>query len=245
MSNQFTLCRSSLFGRAALLIVFIPQVQASSVPREATIIGGNDGGRCVVEADVDGAAEVEIQGATGLLRTLSGRDATWRRFQCSHPLPRNPADFRFARVNGRGSIRLIGDPRGNGGKAVIQIDDPQSGRAGYTFSLQWRRTPEWNGGNWPSGPAPLPPERGTGPIGLPTGRAVQSCHDSVSGRLNRSGYQYVTFTRTIPENTPGWPESVTGTVSGRRGRNTQWFTFSCSVDFRSGTVRSVDLRPRQ
>jgi hypothetical protein len=75
-------------------------------------------------------------------------------------------------------------------------------------------------------------------------RAIGMCQDSVTNRLNRNGYQYVTFERTIPVNNPGPNDWITGTVTGKRGFGTTWFSFSCSVDFRSGTVRSVDVSRR-
>jgi hypothetical protein len=100
--------------------------------------GGGDGGKCTIEVVVDDAAEVEVSGDMGRLRTLAGSQATWRRFECSGPLPRNPADFRFVGIDGRGRVSLVGDPRGGRGVAVVRIEDPKGGREGYTFDLEWR-----------------------------------------------------------------------------------------------------------
>jgi hypothetical protein len=235
-------------GAAALVLLLQPLYGAES--RQATIIGGGGGnGRCTVEVNVDGSAEVEVSGSTGLLRTLSGQEAVWRGFQCTAPLPDNPVDFRFVTISGRGSARLIGDPRTNAGRAVIHINDPKGGRASYTFELQWR---EYGGGR---PPVTLPPGHGPGPVpapapwpgqgGFPTARAIRGCQDSVTYRLNQSGYPYVTFERTIPENNPGPNDRVSGTVSGRRGYDTARFSFVCSVDFSSGRVRWVDVRRLQ
>lgn len=210
--------------------------------------GGSGYGICTIEVNVDGAAEIEIFGDNGLLRTLSGQAATWRRFQCNEPLPRNPVDFRLAGVAGRGTVRLLRDPRSTGGRAVVQINDPQGGRGGYTFHLQWRRT---GGGGWspaphvpPPVPYPPPPGHGSGPGGLPVANAVRGCQDAVTGRLNRDGYPYVTFERTVPDNGPGRHDWVIGTVTGRRGYETTRFAFSCSVDFNTGRVRSIDVSRR-
>src|SRR5271156_1496464 len=60
----------------------------------------------------------------------------------------------------------------------------------------------------------------------------------------RDGYRYLTFDRTTPDNNPGRNDWVIGTVSGQRGYGSTRFSFSCSIDFRSGTVRSVDVRKR-
>ncbi len=38
------------------------------------------------------------------------------------------------------------------------------------------------------------------------------CQDSVTNRLNRNGYQYVTFDSTIPVDNPGPNDWITGTV---------------------------------
>jgi len=207
---------------------------ANPASRRATIRGGGGNGRCTIEVSVDHAAEVEISGDTGLLTTTAGQPAVWRRFQCNTPLPRNPVDFRFGGINGRGTVRLLQDPRSTGGRAVVQINDPKGGRGTYTFDLQWRG---------PGGGAPWPgPGQGAG--GFPMARAIRICRDSVTERLNRDGYSYVTFERTIPADNPGRHDWVTGRVSAKRGFGTTRFSFSCSVDFRSGEVRSVDVSRR-
>src|SRR5579859_6352700 len=98
--------------------------------------GGPDGGRCTIEVVVDGAAEVEIRGDVAVLRTLRGQPAQFRRFECDGVLPRNPAHFRFAGVDGRGTQELIREPR-DGGFAVVRIEDPTGGAEGYTFDVMW------------------------------------------------------------------------------------------------------------
>jgi hypothetical protein len=75
-------------------------------------------------------------------------------------------------------------------------------------------------------------------------KVIRGCQDSVTNRLNRDGYPYVTFERTIPDNNSGRNVWVIGTVSGRRGFETTRFSFSCFVDFQSGRVRSIDVRRR-
>jgi hypothetical protein len=99
--------------------------------------GGNaDHGKCTIEVVVDGVAEVEVRGENMALRNLSGQPPQWRRFQCAATMPVNPADFRFAGVDGRGKQELIRDPR-NGGVAVVRIEDSQGGAEGYTLDLIW------------------------------------------------------------------------------------------------------------
>lgn len=104
----------------------------------AQIRGGGDHGKCTIEVDVDGVAEIEIQGDQGRMRTLSGNPAGWRRMECNQPLPPNPVDFRFSGVDGRGRQTLLRDPSSNRGVAVVRIEDPQGGHEGYTFDIEWR-----------------------------------------------------------------------------------------------------------
>jgi len=119
-----------------------------SPQRQAQIRGGGspDQGKCTIEVVVDGAAEVQIQGASATLRTTQGQPAQWRRFECTSVMPANPPNFQFAGVDGRGRQQLIRDPR-NGGAAVVQIEDPDNGSEGYTFDLTWNAV---NQGGYPS-----------------------------------------------------------------------------------------------
>ena len=223
---------------AAMLVALVPPMQANPIPRQAVLTGGAGvNGRCTIEIDVDGSAEVEVSSDHGLLTTLSGQTATWRRFQCSDPLPTNPTDFRLAATSGRGTVKLQQNPRNTGGSAVIHINDPKGGRGGYTFDLWWRRT----GGGWTPGPRPQPPGHGPGGIGLPMSKTIRLCQDSVVNRLSRDGYTNVVFEHTIPDNNPGRNDWVTGAATGTRRFDTRRFSFSCSVDLRSGTLRSVEV----
>jgi hypothetical protein len=225
----------------AILAGIIPPAHANPVSRRATITGVGGNGRCTIEVSVDGTAEVEVSSDKGLLTTISGQPAVWRRFQCNTPLPSNPADFRFVKVNGRGTVRLMQDPRSTGGRAVIHINDPKGSRAGYTFDLQWRGP---GGGGWAPGPPAPPAGHWPGQGTFPMSRAIRICQDSVTDRLHQDGYRYVTFQRTIPDDNPGRHDWVIGTVSGRQWFDTTQFSFSCSVDFGSGRVRSVDVSRR-
>lgn len=115
---------------------------AQDQPRRMAVVGGGapDRGKCTLEVVVDGAAEVEIHGDTAVLHNLTGGLPQWRRFQCTGPLPRNPGDFRFAGVDGRGRQELVRDPR-NGGAAVVRIEDSKGGSEGYTFDIMWSNAP--------------------------------------------------------------------------------------------------------
>ena len=63
---------------------------------------GSGSGKCTFEVRVDGVANVQIRGNQGYIQTNSGMPAQWVRLRCNQPLPRNPNNFRFAGVDGRG-----------------------------------------------------------------------------------------------------------------------------------------------
>ncbi len=217
-----------------VLVPFTQALHADTQSLRATMNQrGGPNGVCTVDVIVDGVAEVEISGDVGRLRTVSGQPAAWRRFECSGPLPRNPVEFRVAPVRGRGAVRRVQDPRTNGGTAKVRIDDPQSGNERYIFDVQWN---EYSRGGPPSPPAHWP---GSGRSS--TAQAIQICQTSVADQLNRDGYRYVTFERTVSDDRPGRRDWITGTVRGNRGSGSMRFSFNCSVDFSLGRVRSVDV----
>jgi hypothetical protein len=223
---------------AAAFVVAFP-AGAQQYQRRATMVGGGgDRGKCTIEVVVDGIAEVEIRGDQGIIRNIEGRPAEWRRFQCNAPLPLNPAEFRFAGVDGRGRQQLVRDPR-NGGVAVVRIEDPQSGSEGYTFDLFW------NGVNIPA-PERFPerfPERA--PRRFTVDQAVSVCQDSVRAQAgDRFRGRRVEFLNTRIDDNPGRNDWVVGMIDVYRGPFAEErFRFACSVNFDNGQVRSVQLDP--
>lgn len=122
---------------AVLTVVALPGWGRWEETRRASMRGGGDHGKCTIEVEVDQAAEVAVSGDTGVLRTLSGSPAHWRRLECNAPLPSNPYEFRFRGIDGRGDVDLVQQP-GRGRPAVVRIVDRKGGREGYTFDLEWR-----------------------------------------------------------------------------------------------------------
>ena len=108
--------------------------------------GGGDRGKSTIEVEVDGVAEIEIRGDQGVMRTISGSPSAWRRMECNQALPANPYNFHFSGVDGRGRQTLLRDPANNRGTAVVRIEDPQGGREGYTFDIEWSGTSGYSGG---------------------------------------------------------------------------------------------------
>jgi len=244
-------------------------VNAQNSQRKANITGGGspDQGKCTIEVVVDGAAEIEIRGDTATMRNLSGQAPQWRRFQCTSPMPANPGEFRFAGVDGRGSQQLVRDPR-NGGSAVIRIEDRDNGSEGYTFDVFWggggrNYTGGDRGGPPPQqdrgfdgrrdqdrgfgGPPPRDYDRDRGPgrdRRFTSEQAIRACQDWVRDEAGRRlGTSRIDFQRTAMDDNPGRNDWVLGNfaVTRRFGRQ-DFYSFSCSVNFDTGRVRSADFR---
>jgi hypothetical protein len=228
---------------AGLAAIAAPLTAQQYQQQRARIIGnGNlDQGKCTIEVMVDGVAEVEVRGDTASLRNLSGQPAQWRRFECTGRMPPNPADFRFAGVDGRGRQTLIRDPR-NGGVAVVRIEDPQGGAEGYTFDLMW------SGGTGPYTSGVGPYNRGNygnGNYGQYSADAVRACEDSVRQQAyDRFNSRDVSVQTRNAQDNPGPRDTIYGTVNirgGGLGRETH--DFSCMVNMNTGRILSTRIDP--
>lgn len=137
------------FLLTAALFLLLPSLYAqrtSSISARFTGDRNSSQGKCTFEVNVDGVAEVSVQGSRGTLRTLAGEPARWVRLDCNRPLPPNPRNFRFQGIDGRGRQTLVRDPNRNRGVAVVRLEDPKSGREGYTGDLIWDEGGYGNGG---------------------------------------------------------------------------------------------------
>jgi hypothetical protein len=157
--------------------------------RQAQIRGGGGDGKCTIEVEVDGVAEVEINQTQGRIRTLSGQPARWRRFECNQPMPANAPNLHFRGIDGRGNQALVS---GRGGAVVVRIEDPQGGAEGYTFDLEWGGRGGFDGGRGP-GPGPdrgydRGPGPGRGPVARWTGArgGTLQFHGDGRGFFNRA-----------------------------------------------------------
>ncbi|MEO8098688.1 MAG: hypothetical protein ABI811_13375 [Acidobacteriota bacterium] len=74
--------------------------------------------------------------------------------------------------------------------------------------------------------------------------AMDSCQVSVEANLYQRGYQHVDFLAINVDNRPGRNDWIVGDARADIRNRSDSFTFSCSVDFRDGDVRSVDVRRR-
>jgi hypothetical protein len=245
---------------AILLSLLAGTVGAQQYQRKASMVGGGSAnqGKCTIEVEVDGAASVEIRGDQGIIRNLSGQPAAWRRFECTGPVPVNATAFRFAGVDGRGRMDLVQDPR-NGGAAVVRIEDSKGGREGYTFDLFWGgQGPAFgNGGQYPGNAGQsagngeqYPRNSGSADRMGPGGRytvawAIRSCQDAVRQRAAQQFRAHsVDFLDTRIDDNPGRNDSVLGRIDVLHGPGApeERLQFTCSVNFNSGQVRSVQLQ---
>jgi hypothetical protein len=229
------------------------QVAAQDERRQAQITGRGGSPKCTIEVEVDSVADIEIRGAIGRLHTLGGSAATWRRFECNEPMPANPPNFRFRGIDGRGRQTLIGDPQ-NGGAAVVRIEDPKSGREGYTFDLEWGGSagPNFDGprGGFGNPPPPLPGDRRDRDGYRPppdrrfsSSDAVHQCGEAAEGQLRRNGYSDARVVNANVDDQPGHNDWIYGTLTGRRGPSSENFSFACSVDFEGQRIGAVNVRP--
>jgi hypothetical protein len=237
-----------LLGVAVFAAVGFAQTQTFT----ANVRGGASGdrGKCTIEVEVDGVAEVEIRGDRGMLRTLQGQPATWRRFDCNMAPPRNMADFRFKGIDGRGRQTLVRDP-GSNGIAVVRLEDPQGGREGYTFDIEWRGTAGYNNSPWDNDRRNNPGNRGWGndrrddrpSSRFDVNRTVRLCQDMVAARARREfNVRNPDFRNTDTNDLRGNRDRVSGEFNGNRGER---YEYSCSVNLANGEVRNAEVRRRR
>jgi hypothetical protein len=261
--HRSTESKENYMHRFPLILLCLAFVVVGQVPdqiRRATISGsGGTTGKCTLEVRVDHAAEVDVYGDSGRLRTISGQPATWTRMDCTAGLPSNMSDFRFRGIDGRGRVKLAQDPRNNNGMAVIRIDDTKGGAEGYTFSIEWSGASEpVSTGGFDNGMNPADPVRMTGRSGrgsYRTGRAdtrmsstenaIDLCRTEVRTRAERDyDLRNIDITSAGIDTNAGRRDTITGTFNSRGGsvRRGSGYRFSCVIDYASGQVRTVDIQ---
>jgi len=164
-------------------------------------------------------------------------------------MPSNVGDFRFQGVDGRGRQELIRDPR-QGGTAVVRIEDKDGGSEGYTFDVMWGgydngRSDYRGPDRGPVGPVQPAPgyDRGGPSRRWTTEQAVTGCQDAARIQArDRFRGRRVEFLNTRIDDNPGRNDWVVGAMEIYNGRGMEnRYRFSCSVDFQTGRVRSVDI----
>jgi hypothetical protein len=220
----------------------LPALAFSETFRARITGSRGDRGKCTIEVVVDEAAEVEVIGDTGRIRTLAGSPSHWVRMECTSPLPRKPEEFRFRGIDGRGRVELVRDPRSGRGAAVVRIFDPKGGREGYTFDLEWRGYD--NSSSYNEVPRRVDGQRQGNKGRVSAARAVEICREAAADRLRRNGFDNIHIRNIEADNWTGRGDLVQGIATAHRSHRTEEFNFSCSVDLSSGQVRNVRLDRR-
>src|SRR5689334_18635346 len=226
-------------------------------------------GQCDIRLRVDGEVEVSVQQDRVHVRTIAGRDAVNDGSECNEPIPSRQIDgFNFTKMDGRGDMQLLSSPdRQSGYRSVVRIRDSQGGDGRYHFRLSWQL--DGGGPGRTSGGYGGYPDRGRdGGYGrddrqgsdrnqpydrgrrFSVDQAVNVCTDAVRDRINRD-YRFANaeIRNARLDDRPGRNDMIIGDATGRRGNGNSYvnrveFTFSCSVNFDNGNVRSVDVSRR-
>ncbi len=212
---------------------------------QAQITGGNGSGKCTFEVRVDGVANVQIRGNQGYLQTKAGMPAQWVRLKCNQPLPRNPNNFRFAGVDGRGKQYMLKNPAQNNGVAVIRIEDTRSGYEGYTGDIFWNggnnNGGQWNGGwwqdnwngggGWDGGGGGGYPHPGGGNNGNWNNNLIPNCQNNIRNKVrSQTGGANVSFNGNPSRNQGGSFVMVDGNGNARGNNGRQGnFSYHCTM----------------
>ena len=73
--------------------------------------------------------------------------------------------------------------------------------------------------------------------------AVTPVDAAIDHALERYHAQAVTIRKSAIDDAPGRNEWVVGTLETRRGKDWDTFHFTCNADFRTRSIRSVNLDP--
>ena len=94
-------------------------------------------GQCDIRLQIDGEAEVSVEGDRVFIRTLSGRDGRDDGSECNEPLPRGEVrNFNYEVKDSRGEIVLLDQPsRRNGDRAVVRIRDSKGSLGHATVAI--------------------------------------------------------------------------------------------------------------
>lgn len=233
-----------------LLVVVAVSAHAQSFPPQrdqlinAQITGGGGSGKCTFEVSIDGAADVEIRGNEGRLRWVGGGGMQWKRLVCNQPLPRNPQNFQFHGVDGRGSQTLVKDPNSNNGVAVIRVDDPQRGAEGYTGDITWdggNNNGGWNNGNnggWNNG--------NNGGWNNGNGNwnrnPVGACQNAIRNQAGSRSYGDIQFSNSVNSDRAGNVTVVQGLASSQGRGRTGYYQYSCVVRS-NGSISDTKYSP--
>jgi hypothetical protein len=119
----------------SLAFFWEPERFDSAPPRPMRL---NNAGSLTWSGRVDGEVVVSCRGQECESEARTGRPVVRERFRFSRPLPRREVDVSLEEAAGRGTIRLIEQPReDNGYTARVLIRDTHGGGSDYSFALAW------------------------------------------------------------------------------------------------------------
>lgn len=106
--------------------------------------GGGNNNRPVVgnlswSGSVDDVVQLKIRGNSVEAKAISGRVVTNENYNFTSPLPNRQVNVEVDKKKGRGSIRVMQQPRReNNFTTVIEIRDTSSGARDYQLEIYWR-----------------------------------------------------------------------------------------------------------
>lgn len=231
---------------AAFAVANSPAAQFGSgdvtfTPRFDSTDSNRSSGECKIRVRIDDEAEVIVNGNRVSIRTLRGRAGTDAGSECTSPLPvRGIQNFDFRKTDGRGRVELTTRPDNRSGRAVFRVRDSEGGDDKYTIEFQWSgsggvgTSRNSTGGFGRSGSQPS--------SAFSNDDALRVCRDAVTTRI-QAGYQGADVDFASPA-AGGQRDVIQGEAIAWRGRDRQWFRYTCRVDFNSQRVRDVNVTRR-
>ncbi|MCL4850787.1 MAG: hypothetical protein KJZ78_05330 [Bryobacteraceae bacterium] len=209
-------------------------------PRFESTDSNRSSGECKIRVRIDEEAEVIVNGNRVSIRTLRGRAGTDAGSECTSPLPvRGVQDFNFRKTDGRGRVELTARPDNRSGRAVFLVRDSEGGDDKYTIEFQWSGSGGLGGGRDSAGGFGRPGSRPGSTFN--NDDALRVCRDAVTTRI-QAGYQGADVDFASPA--AGQRDVIQGEAIAWRGRDRQWFRYTCRVDFNTRRVRDVNVTRR-
>lgn len=88
---------------------------------------------------VDDVVQLKIRGNSVEVKTIAGRDVSNANYNFTSPLPNRRVDVEVDKKKGRGSVRVLQQPRReNDFTTVIEIKDTSGGARDYELEIYWR-----------------------------------------------------------------------------------------------------------
>ncbi|MCZ2074700.1 MAG: hypothetical protein HUU41_01495 [Bryobacteraceae bacterium] len=209
-------------------------------PRFDSTDWNRSSGECKIRVRIDDEAEVIVYGNQVSIRTLRGRAGTDAGSECTSPLPVGGVqDFNFRKTDGRGRVDLTARPDNRSGRAVFRVRDSEGGDDKYTIEFRWSGA-SGLGGAYDSGGGFVRPGSRPG-SSFSNNDTLRVCMDAVTTRIQAS-YQGgdVDFASPAVDQR----DVIQGEAIAWRGRDRQWFRYTCRIDFHSHRVRDVKVTRR-